>query len=69
MTSLLELYVVQLDNKYDAANAYVDAAHCYKKTSKKGSLQVLFCCFVTMCDSFIVDRYTLQRFECLEFED
>uniref|UniRef100_A0A6N2M1V8 Uncharacterized protein n=1 Tax=Salix viminalis TaxID=40686 RepID=A0A6N2M1V8_SALVM len=23
----------ELDNKYEAASAYVDAAHCYKKTS------------------------------------
>lgn len=29
-------YFVQSDNKHDAATAYVDAANCYKKTSKKG---------------------------------
>lgn len=38
MISLLQLYVLQLDSKHDAANAYVDAANCYKKTSKKGAL-------------------------------
>ncbi|XP_027351683.1 alpha-soluble NSF attachment protein 2-like [Abrus precatorius] len=32
---------MKLDNKYDAANAYVDAAHCYKKTSTKGAISCL----------------------------
>ncbi|KAG4992888.1 hypothetical protein JHK87_026345 [Glycine soja] len=30
-----------LDSKYDAANAYVDAAHCYKKTSTSGAISCL----------------------------
>ncbi|KAG5014265.1 hypothetical protein JHK86_026526 [Glycine max] len=32
---------LQLDSKYDAANAYVDAAHCYKKTSTSGAISCL----------------------------
>lgn len=27
---------LQLDSKHEAAQAYVDAAHCYKKTSTNG---------------------------------
>lgn len=26
----------QLDSKHEAANAYADAAHCYKKSNTKG---------------------------------
>lgn len=33
----MQFYVLQLDNKFDAAKAYVDASHCYKKTSRKGA--------------------------------
>lgn len=32
---------MKLDNKYDAANAYVAAAHCYKKTSTPGAISCL----------------------------
>ncbi|RZB94254.1 alpha-soluble NSF attachment protein 2-like isoform X1 [Glycine soja] len=32
---------LKLDSKYDAANAYVDAAHCYKKTSTSGAISCL----------------------------
>ncbi|KAK7287184.1 hypothetical protein RIF29_00287 [Crotalaria pallida] len=32
---------MKLDSKYEAANAYVDAAHCYKKTSTKGAISCL----------------------------
>ncbi|KAL2330628.1 hypothetical protein Fmac_018209 [Flemingia macrophylla] len=32
---------MKLDNKHDAANAYVDAAHCYKKTSTLGAISCL----------------------------
>lgn len=32
---------MKLDSKHDAANAYVDAANCYKKTSKKGAILCL----------------------------
>ncbi|XP_012569033.1 alpha-soluble NSF attachment protein-like isoform X2 [Cicer arietinum] len=34
-------FEVQSDNKFDAANAYVDASHCYKKTSRKGAITCL----------------------------
>lgn len=29
---------LQIDNKFDAAKAYVDASHCFNKTSRKGAL-------------------------------
>ncbi|KAL1360027.1 hypothetical protein HN51_005368 [Arachis hypogaea] len=32
---------MKLDSKYEAANAYVDAAHCYKKISTKGAIPCL----------------------------
>ncbi|KAK2361266.1 alpha-soluble NSF attachment protein [Trifolium repens] len=32
---------IKLDNKFDAAKAYVDASHCYKKTSTKGAITCL----------------------------
>uniref|UniRef100_A0A6N2M2C1 Uncharacterized protein n=1 Tax=Salix viminalis TaxID=40686 RepID=A0A6N2M2C1_SALVM len=30
----------ELDNKYEVASAYVDAAHCYKKTSTTDQLSM-----------------------------
>lgn len=32
---------IKVDNKYDAANAYVNAAHCYKRTSTPGAINCL----------------------------
>ncbi|KAJ7961130.1 Alpha-soluble NSF attachment protein [Quillaja saponaria] len=32
---------LKLDSKHEAANAYVGAAHCYKKTSTKGAISCL----------------------------
>ncbi|CAA2945347.1 alpha-soluble NSF attachment [Olea europaea subsp. europaea] len=32
---------MQLDSKHEAANAYADAAHCYKKTNTKESISCL----------------------------
>lgn len=32
----LFILCLQLDSKHEAANAYADAAHCYKKTNTKG---------------------------------
>ncbi|CAL0328328.1 unnamed protein product [Lupinus luteus] len=32
---------VKLDSKYEAAKAYVDAAHCYKKVSTQGAISCL----------------------------
>lgn len=32
---------LQLDSKHEAANAYADAAHCYKKTNARG-VKLLF---------------------------
>lgn len=32
---------MKLDNKFDAAKAYVDASHCYKKSSRKGGITCL----------------------------
>ena len=37
---MLLVYYLQLDSKHEAANAYVDAANCYKKTSNKGEHSV-----------------------------
>ncbi|KAL5058277.1 hypothetical protein RYX36_029881 [Vicia faba] len=32
---------IKLDNKFDAAKAYVDASHCFNKTSRKGAIKCL----------------------------
>ncbi|KAL4561048.1 hypothetical protein LXL04_033210 [Taraxacum kok-saghyz] len=31
-----------LDSKHEAANAYVDAGHCYKKTNSTGEIAELY---------------------------
>lgn len=35
--SVFPTLYLQLDSKHEAANAYADAAHCYKKTNTKGA--------------------------------
>lgn len=34
---MMMVMMIQLDNKFDAAKAYVDASHCFNKTSRKGA--------------------------------
>ncbi|KAJ4704311.1 Alpha-soluble NSF attachment [Melia azedarach] len=54
------------DNKHDAATAYVDAANCYKKTSKKGAIKCLDQAVNLLLD---IGRYSIAAKHCKDIAE